>query len=336
MTSTKNVVTGTEVVIVVEAEALMAVGVEVATVAVVEMEVVIGTAELDARPKEQHSCCMEWAHCFVYWRKHVFESLMAVGVEVAAVAVVEMEVVTGADELDAVTEVEMEVVIGAAELDARPKERHSCCMEWAHYFVYWRKHVFEVLLAVGVEVATVAVVEMEVVTGAAELDAVAEVEMEVVIGAAELDARPKERHSCCMEWAHYFVHWRKHVFEVLLAVGVEVATVAVVEMEVVTGAAELDAVAEVEMEVVIGAAELDAQPKERHSCCMEWAHCLQDRFEKHMDNLVYWTKHVFEAWFWRLVGCGSGRARALHGEEVDAMSTPVSNGTRAPFVPHEL
>ena len=102
MTSTENVVTGTEVVIVVEAEALMAVGIEVATVAVVEMEVVIGAAELDARPKEQHSCCMEWAHCFVYWRKHVFESLMAVGVEVAAVAVVEMEVVTGA-ELDAVT-----------------------------------------------------------------------------------------------------------------------------------------------------------------------------------------------------------------------------------------
>uniref|UniRef100_A0A6N2KLS9 Uncharacterized protein n=1 Tax=Salix viminalis TaxID=40686 RepID=A0A6N2KLS9_SALVM len=29
-------------------------------------------------------------------------------------------------------------------------------------------------------------------------------------------------------------------------------------------------------------------------------------------------------------------ARALHGEEVDAMSTPASNGTRAPFAPHEL
>jgi hypothetical protein len=26
----------------------------------------------------------------------------------------------------------------------------------------------------------------------------------------------------------------------------------------------------------------------------------------------------------------------LHGEEVDAMGTPASNGTRAPFVPHEL
>lgn len=43
----------------------------------------------------------------------------------------------------------------------------------------------EALLAAGVEVATVAVVEMEVVNGAAEFDAVTGVEMEVVIGAAE-------------------------------------------------------------------------------------------------------------------------------------------------------
>jgi hypothetical protein len=95
--------------------------------------------------------------------------------------------------------------------------------------------------------------------------------------------------------------------EALLAagvgVGVGVATVAEVEMEVVTGAAEFDAVTGVEMEVVLGAAEFEAGPMERHSCCMEWAHGLQDKFERHMDNLVYWRKHVFEAWFWRLVGC---------------------------------
>jgi len=88
-----------------------------------------------------------------------------------------------------------------------------------------------------------------------------------------------------------------------VGVGVGVATVAEVEMEVVTGAAEFDAVTGVEMEVVLGAAEFEAGPMERHSCCMEWAHGLQDKFERHMDNLVYWRKHVFEAWFWRLVGC---------------------------------
>ena len=91
--------------------------------------------------------------------------------------------------------------------------------------------------------------------------------------------------------------------EALLAAGVEVATVAAVEMEVVTGAAEFDAVTGVEMEVVLGAAEFEAGPMERHSCCMEWAHGLQDKFEKRTDNLVCWRKHVFEAWFWRLVGC---------------------------------
>lgn len=91
--------------------------------------------------------------------------------------------------------------------------------------------------------------------------------------------------------------------EALLAAGVEVATVAVVEMEVVNGAAEFDAVNGVGMEVVLGAAEFEAGPMERHSCCMEWAHGLQDKLEKHTDNLVYWRKHVFEAWFWRLVGC---------------------------------
>lgn len=74
--------------------------------------------------------------------------------------------------------------------------------------------------------------------------------------------------------------------EALLAAGVEVATVAVVEMEVVNVAVEFE-----------------AGPMERHSCCMEWAHGLQDKLEKHTDNLVYWRKHVFEAWFWRLVGC---------------------------------
>lgn len=91
--------------------------------------------------------------------------------------------------------------------------------------------------------------------------------------------------------------------EALLAAGVEVATVAAVEMEVVTGAAEFDAVTGVEMEVVLGAAEFEAGPMERHSCCMEQALGLQDKFEKHRDNLVCWRKEVSEAWLgWRLVG----------------------------------
>jgi hypothetical protein len=48
-------------------------------------------------------------------------------------------------------------------------------------------------------------------------------------------------------------------------------------------------------------------------------------------------RSIISCSFMVLTGAGgSGRARALHGEEVDAMGTPASNGTRAPFVPHEL
>ena len=87
----------------------------------------------------------------------------------------------------------------------------------------------------------------------------------------------------------------------MIAVGVQIATVAVVVMEdenVGVG----EAVTGFETEVVIGAAEFEAGPMERHSCCMEQPPGLQDKFEKHRDNLVCW-KEVSEAWFGRrLVG----------------------------------
>jgi len=88
----------------------------------------------------------------------------------------------------------------------------------------------------------------------------------------------------------------------LIAVRVQVATVAAVVMEDVN-VGKSEAVTGFEMEIVIGAAEFEAGPMERHSCCMEQALGLQDKFEKHRDNLVCWRKEVSEAWLgWRLVG----------------------------------
>lgn len=133
----------------------------------------------------------------------------------------------------------------------------------------------EVVIAVGTDAANAAEAEALIAAGV-QVATVAgtEVAIAVQIDAAEAEA----------------------------LIAVRVATVAAVVMEGVNvGTSE--AVTGYEMEIVIGAAEFEAGPTERHSCCMEQALGLQDKFEKHRDNLVCWRKEVSEAWLgWRLVG----------------------------------